>query len=133
MFELVLKTASFLVNTAEILIDLGPKRRAKLATYFDNISNVMQTYVDKIRIGEEPPPLCAELTQYAKAIRDVSKRRLKPNQIESLVNELENACSNWRKLDRTDSPVNQSYKDVLNELDSAAASFRGFANVLRAK
>ena len=131
MFELAIEAAKALASAAGTLIKLGNERRTKLASYFDNISNAMKKFVDSRRQGKESAGLCAELAQYAKAIRDVASPTLQPEEIERLVNELENACSNWKKLSLTDIPDNQLYDEYLDEIESAAGSFRGFANVLR--
>jgi hypothetical protein len=126
MFELTIEAAKALISSAGMLNKLGKERRTNLATYFDEISKVMREYVDIIEGGGEPPPLCKKLAKLAKSIRDVAGHTLKSD-------EVENACSNWRKLDRSDTPGNTSYKDCLNELLSTAGSFEGAAIVLRAK
>jgi hypothetical protein len=129
MFELAIKAASVLISSADLLDKLGKVRREKLATYFDEIAKVMRDYVETIDKGEDPPPLCQKLAVLAQNIRDVTAPVLESDKVDSLVNQLENACSNWKKLDRS----NKTDNDILKEILSTAGSFEAEAIVLRAK
>jgi hypothetical protein len=133
MISTVIEAAKALVGAAGTLQMLGNERRAKLASYFDNISKVLQGFVDMTRQGEQSTGPCAELAEYAKAIRDVASPTLRADEVERLADELTNACENWQKLTPAGAPGTYSYDTYLNEIEKAAGHFRGLANVLRAK
>lgn len=129
MFELAIDAVRLLISSADLIDKLGKERRNKLATYFDEIAAVMRDYVETIDKGEEPPPLCQKLAVLAQNIRDLTAPVLESDKVDSLVNQLENTCSNWRKLDHSD----KADKDILSEIISTAGSFEAEAIVLRAK
>ncbi len=133
MISGVIEAAKALVSAAGTLQKLGNARRAKLASYFDNISKVLQGFVNMKRQGKQSPGPCAELAVYAKAIRDVASPTLGADEVERLAVELANACQNWEKLTPTEALDIHSYDAYLDQLEEAAGHFRGFANVLRAR
>jgi hypothetical protein len=133
MFSLVVQAAQALKDAAGTLHQLGNERRAKLANYFDNISKVLQQFVDMTREGKHSPGPCAELAQYAEAIRDVAAPTLPGDKIEALADQLAHVCQNWQKIAPTGAPGAQAYDAYLGELEAGAGAFRGLANVIRSK
>jgi hypothetical protein len=129
MFEIAIEAVRALISSADLLDKLGKVRREKLAIYFDEIAKVMRDYIETIDKGQDPPPLCQKLAVLAQNIREVTAPLLGSDKVDSLVNQLENACSNWKKLDRSD----KADKDILKEIFSTAGSFEAEAIVLRAK
>jgi hypothetical protein len=132
MFELAIEAAKALVGSAEALNKLGNERREKLATYFDSTAQVMRTYVVAIENGEEPPPLCEKLSKLASKMRELTKSTLPSDEVDSLLNEFENACLNWKKLDFPNAGEHSTNKDLLRNILSTAGSFEGEAILLRA-
>jgi len=133
MFELAIEAAKALVGSVDALNKLGNERREKLATYFDMTAEVMRDYATEIERGGEPPPLCKKLDKLAKNIRNLAENTLTSDEIDSLVNEFENACSNWSKLDNSSARDHKLDKNHLKDLLSTAGSFEGEAIVLRTK
>jgi hypothetical protein len=133
MFGLIIDAAKGLMDAGTALHQLGSERRARLATYFDNISKVLQDFVDMTRQGKQSAGPCAELAQYAEAIREVASPTLPGDRVEALAEQLAHVCRNWQQLAPTGEPGGHAYDAHLSELEAGAGAFRGLANVMRAR
>lgn len=132
MFGLVLEAAKALMGAGTTLKQLGNERREKLATYFDNISEVLQGFVDMSRQGKRSAGPCGALAQYAEDIRKVASPSLPEDKIEKLADQLAHVCRHWQQLVPAGEPGGHAYDAHLNELEAGAGAFRAHAAALRA-
>jgi hypothetical protein len=133
-FSAVIRAAQALKDAAAGSVQqLGNESRAKLAGFFDRISNVLQQFVDMTRGGKHSAGPCAELAQYAKGIRDVASPTLPTEKVEALAKQLAHLCENWQKIAPSGEPGAQAHEIYLTELEAGAGAFRGLANVMHAQ
>src|SRR5262245_15973947 len=133
MIQGLIDACKALITAAGTLQKLGDERRAKLASYFEAISKVLFTIIERKNKGEKSVDVCAELSVYAEKLQEVGQSTLSMAELDRLSQELETAQHSRAMLFFTEFPVQHSYNEYLDQLNEAAGMFRGLANTLRAK
>ena len=132
MFSDVLDALRFLGSTFTGARQLGDKEQEKFAKICDDISNVLQRFIDASQDRRQSINLCAELREYVTPIRDLANGRLASDEINRLATALNGVCDAWSKLHNSAEAGLHSDKRDLDQLVAAAGTFRGLANRVRA-
>lgn len=134
MISGLIEAAKALISGATTLQKLGDDRRYKLASYFDEISKVLLTIVERKAKGEKSSDVCAELSVYSEKLSEIGRSTVSATELQRLADELQQAQHSRAMLFFTEVPGQDSYDDeYIEQLNEAAGVFRGLANTFRAK
>jgi hypothetical protein len=132
MFSDVLNALKFLSSAVTGRRQLKDQDRQKFAGICDNISDVLQRFIDASQDRRQSIHLCAELSEYVRPIRDLASGKLASDEINRLATVLDNVCEAWsRERGAADAGLHSDER-YLDQIVEAAGSFRGLANRLRA-
>jgi hypothetical protein len=141
LINLLLSIGGLLSSTVDKLKKGGQEKRDRLATFFDKISDNLETTAKIMREGGEPIRECRELSSYLEDLAEIIGRRIDQKEVAKLTEYLQQANDSpmgisGYKLRHDLMPEADSPKDLkirANQVDEVAGIFRATANKIRAK
>lgn len=125
----ILDVAKALLGMSDQFRAIEQKRRADLATLFENISACLATVSSEIRIGNIPHGKCEELITYSEALPELISKELG----ETKANELGDTLRSAYDVERMAMELREiSEKEPhLKYIEEASGKFRALANIVR--
>lgn len=126
----ILGVAKELFGLRDLLSKAKADRRAKVATFFENVSGCVADVSTSLKEGQVPHGKCAEMEVYAQELPALVADELGKDRAQALGGRLRAAYEVERILGEL--PANSDRDEELAKLDQAAGVFRALANVVRA-
>jgi hypothetical protein len=133
MLDGLVDAAKALVSAATTLAQVGDARRAKLATYLESVSRVIDGIIERKGKQQKAADLCAELSVYAEHLRELGKATVAKPLLDRLADELVKAQHSRAMLFLSQNPEADSYDSAVDQLSETAGLCRGVATTLRAR
>jgi len=131
MFEILLKVIPLASSSLKWVTTLQDEKREALASLFDRIGTILETYANATDDERQSINLCGELEVYAPNIRGIARNILEDNQLNEMADKLQNVCVLWRENSKKIADGSTNDNVALSEISYAAGHFHGLARYVR--
>ena len=133
MFTAVLEALKLLGNALTGARKLRSDERERFAKMCENISSVLQGFIDAPRDRRKSLGLCAQLREFVVPLRTLASGTLPSDEINRLAQALDGVCDAWASFYGESEAGSHPEERELDQIVVAVGTFRGLAEVVRAQ